>query len=153
MPSREESRSFWQQHDYKVLAPWVTWDNAAEAMKTTPAMQAVPVQSGITSPLPGATIAVDEDTVDVCGYAWSGGGRAIVRVDLTADGGQTWCSADLEHGSSDSASAAGDSDRNWAWTLWTATVPVPTAAKGKVSSCVPALAWRGWRIYLYFWLL
>ena len=27
------------------------------------------------------------------GYAWSGGGRSILRVDLTADGGKTWTQA------------------------------------------------------------
>ncbi len=46
------------------------------------------------------------------GYAWAGGGRRIVRVDLTADGGRTWTSADaLEQ---DTA----HSPRHWSWTLW-----------------------------------
>ena len=32
----------------------------------------------------------------VCqGYAWSGGGRGIVRVDVSADGGATWHTAQL----------------------------------------------------------
>ncbi len=49
----------------------------------------------------------------VCeGYAWSGGGRRIIRVDLTADGGKTWTSAD---------SLVQDTarhPRHWGWTLW-----------------------------------
>jgi hypothetical protein len=46
------------------------------------------------------------------GYAWSGGGRRIIRVDLTADGGKTWTSAD---------SLVQDTarhPRHWGWTLW-----------------------------------
>ena len=32
----------------------------------------------------------------VKGYAWSGGGQGIIRVDVSADGGQTWHVAELE---------------------------------------------------------
>jgi sulfite oxidase len=46
------------------------------------------------------------------GYAWAGGGRRIVRVDLTADGGQTWTSAD------DLVQDSVHSPRHWSWTLW-----------------------------------
>jgi hypothetical protein len=55
----------------------------------------------------------DTNFLVVCeGYAWAGGGRRIVRVDLTADGGRTWTSADaLEQ---DTA----HSPRHWSWTLW-----------------------------------
>ena len=31
----------------------------------------------------------------VRGYAFSGGGHAIVRVDVSADGGKTWQTAEL----------------------------------------------------------
>ena len=37
----------------------------------------------------------DED-VTVQGYALAGGGRAVVRVDVSADGGDTWISAELK---------------------------------------------------------
>ena len=35
----------------------------------------------------------DDDQVVVSGYAWAGGGRRILRVDLTGDGGNTWTQA------------------------------------------------------------
>ncbi len=31
----------------------------------------------------------------VKGYAWSGGGQGIIRVDVSADGGKTWHDAQL----------------------------------------------------------
>ena len=68
----------------------------------------MPVTSSITS------CVKDEETGDllVKGYAWSGGGRKILRVDLTSDGGRTWVTADNVH--QDSARHP----RHWGWTLW-----------------------------------
>ena len=48
----------------------------------------------------------------VRGYAWSGGGRKILRVDLTSDGGRTWVTADKM--TRDTARHP----RHWGWTLW-----------------------------------
>ena len=56
------------------------------------------MQSGICSPPPGASLRLDElgeQGVEVKGYAYSGGGRGIVRVDVTADGGKSWVVARL----------------------------------------------------------
>jgi len=50
----------------------------------------MPVVSAITSPLPHAKVDRFDGTVEVKGYSWSGGGRGIIRVDVSADGGKTW---------------------------------------------------------------
>lgn len=56
------------------------------------------------------------------GYAYSGGGRKIVRVDVSVDGGATWQAADkLE-------SDAAEHPKAWGWSLWTARVAVPNGA-------------------------
>ncbi|OAA54956.1 sulfite oxidase [Niveomyces insectorum RCEF 264] len=65
--------------------------------------------------------------VAVTGYAYSGGGRSIIRVDVSVDGGRTWDQAELL----DRKTAPGDSPeertgrhmvargrRDWAWTRW-----------------------------------
>merc|ERR1712112_258788 len=52
------------------------------------------------------------DYVIVTGYAWAGGGRKIIRVDLTGDGGNTWTQA--HNLVQDSARLP----RHWGWTLW-----------------------------------
>ena len=36
------------------------------------------------------------DDIQVHGYAFSGGGQSIIRVDVSADGGATWTTAELE---------------------------------------------------------
>ena len=57
------------------------------------------------------------------GYAYSGGGRKIVRVDISADGGKTWRAVD--NLVSDDAAHP----QAWGWTLWSADVEVPKGAK------------------------
>lgn len=47
------------------------------------------------------------------GYALSGGGRRIDRVDLSFDEGKTWVMADLHR-----LHDYGDEPRHYAWTLW-----------------------------------
>lgn len=58
-----------------------------------------------------------EKKIKVSGYAWSGGGRKIVRVDVSADGGATWLTADLEHADKTKKVVEVDG-REWAWALW-----------------------------------
>lgn len=120
----EESTSFWQRKDYKALGPATDW--ASPDLERARSIQEMPVQAAVLRPLPrgGAEAAVVDGTrpVAVEGYAWSGGGRGIARVDVSADGGATWQEAELrdESGQRDG--------RHWAWVLWHASVPVPAGA-------------------------
>ena len=50
----------------------------------------MPVVSAISSPLARAKVERFDGSIEVQGYAWSGGGRDIIRVDVSADGGKTW---------------------------------------------------------------
>lgn len=116
--TKEESPSHWQQNDYKGFSPSTDWDTVD--FSKSPSIQELPVTSAICSPSPGENVKLNKDgTVTVKGYAWSGGGRKIVRVDLTADGGKTWSTASF----TDQDPA--ERPLHWAWTLWTAQLPVP----------------------------
>ncbi|KAM3935203.1 sulfite oxidase, mitochondrial isoform 2-T2 [Leptodactylus fuscus] len=116
----EESSSHWQQNDYKGFNPCVDWDTVD--FTSAPAIQDLPVQSAITDPRPGETITPDDDgKVTIKGYAWSGGGREIVRVDVSLDGGKTWKVADL----------IGEQKKgpSWAWKLWKLEAAIPLEEK------------------------
>lgn len=114
--SSEESNSHWQQNDYKGFSPSTDWDTVD--FTKSPAIQNMPVTSAICTPKQGDKVAVDGNgCVTVKGYAWSGGGNKVVRVDVTADGGRTWQNAELKQ--EDTAPG-----RHFGWTLWTATIPV-----------------------------
>ncbi|XP_058678067.1 sulfite oxidase, mitochondrial [Ammospiza caudacuta] len=115
--SPEESPSHWQQNDYKGFCPSVDWDSVD--FGAAPAIQELPVQSAITEPRPGAAVPAGELTVK--GYAWSGGGREVVRVDVSLDGGRTWREAEL--------GPRPERGRGWAWALWELRAPVPAGAR------------------------
>uniref|UniRef100_H2ZCZ7 Sulfite oxidase n=1 Tax=Ciona savignyi TaxID=51511 RepID=H2ZCZ7_CIOSA len=126
----DESTSHWQMNDYKAFSPSTTFETAN--YKKAPSIQEMPVISAISVPKPGSIIDPEDGMVEVKGYAWSGGGRDIMRVDVSADGGNTWQEASLTKDDPD----ADDSAHCWAWTLWTAEVPV---AAGKVEIICKAI--------------
>ena len=113
--SQEECNSHWQQKDYKSFNPSVDWNTvdwtSAPAIQvdtyvpytdldrgmTSLREQETPITAAITDPSPEDTLFAGQKEVIVRGYAWAGGGKGVIRVDITADGGQNWTSADLQH--------------------------------------------------------
>lgn len=123
--SQEESPSFWQQKDYRGFPPNVDYDTENFFDFAGEAIQELPVQSAIVQPNDGATVVLQDldsaaAVLPVQGYAWSGGGRNIVRVDVSTDGGHTWTPAKLHH-----AARKQRYNRAWAWTPWELEVQVP----------------------------
>ncbi|RKO87915.1 Oxidoreductase, molybdopterin-binding domain-containing protein [Blyttiomyces helicus] len=119
--SDEESESHWQRNDYKGFSPSA---GGTVDYSTAHSIQSMPVQSAILTPAEGARVAPANDpghTVRVAGYALSGAGRGVFRVDVSSDGGRTWVDARLQ----EPDQAWG---RRWAWTLWEADVPVASDA-------------------------
>lgn len=111
--SEEESPSQWQQRDYKCFGPNDTekpnWERA-------PAIQETPVQSAITRMRREKGTGETHDVV-IEGYAFSGGGRKIIRVDLSIDDGLTWDQAETD------IDPVNGGCRDWSWKRWTYTVP------------------------------
>ena len=127
--SKDESPSHWQQNDYKGFGPSEDWDTAD--FKKAVSIQDYPIQSAILQPQDGDTIS-DSEEITVKGYAWSGGGRGIIRVDVSVDGGKTWQKADLQQ-------AKQHLYKQWAWTLWEANIALPPGHVGKVEVCCKAV--------------
>ena len=120
--SDEESSSQWQQRDYKCFGPNqashdVDWSKA-------PAIQELPVQSAFTHIQDIKkddkellkVYGLNEDAVYLQGYAHSGGGRDIIRVDVSSDEGKTWRQAELIEDEQQGAKA-------WSWKRWRLAVP------------------------------
>lgn len=118
--SDKESESFWQQKDYKMFNP----SKSIETADTTKAkaLQEFPVQSAICSPANGSDVD-GKRMVEVKGYALSGGGRQVIRVDVSVDGGKEWIEGELIKPVQQVV------NRNWSWSLWTVKVPVTEAAR------------------------
>lgn len=116
--SEVESPSHWQQKDYRAFSPGVDFGDKLD-WKSVPAIQEYPIQSAFCIPTPDTKVERAERTIDVAGYAWSGGGRGIIRVEVSADGGKTWQSAELEQDPQQ------DLDHMWAWTFFRTSVTIP----------------------------
>ncbi|KAI1823296.1 Oxidoreductase, molybdopterin-binding domain-containing protein [Xylaria intraflava] len=119
--SDEESTTTWQRKDYKCFGPNETkqdWDKYKS-------IQVMPITSAITrtrlKPEGNKTPAPRQEpratasgrVVQVEGYAYSGGGREIQRVDISLDGGTTWDQANLVN---DAKQEQGS--RAWCWKRW-----------------------------------
>ena len=100
--SEDEADGTWQKGlSYKGLAPYIKDAKDIDLNKVYP-INEPPVQSFIVS----------QDTKNIKGIAWSGGGRNINRVDVSLDDGKTWNQAILKEGSEQPYGKA------WAWTFW-----------------------------------
>ena len=109
--SREESSAFWQKEDYKSFSPSQGWEGLD--FDTAPAVMSTPVQSAITN----VGFSDDKTYAIVEGYAFSGGGNRIIRVDVSPDGGKTWVTADF-----DSDDETFKYRETYAWVLWKAVI-------------------------------
>lgn len=123
--SHEESHALWQRKDYKVFPPWQDWDKTD--WDSMPAMQEMPVSSAICDPPAGPLQLLEGQTsVAVKGWAWSGGGRGIARVEISADGGRNWMPTEITASPADPSPSR---SRSWGWTLWRVDVPLPQGAQ------------------------
>ena len=108
----QPSDNYFQAADYRLLPP--------DADPTRPgqgfALGPVGLTSAILSPDDGASMAAGP--TDVAGYAFTGDGRAVVRVDVSPDGGQTWIQASID-----------DAAGRWAWQQWHATLDLPSGCR------------------------
>jgi len=117
--SNEESQSIWHQKDYKCFGPNET--SASIDWNKAPSIMEFPVQSAITKVIETSARSIDgtvqDSTMTIAGYAHSGGGRRIVRVDVSTDDGKTWKQAELLHQDESLG------HRAWSWTQWRLVVP------------------------------
>jgi len=98
----------WDGHYQRVAYRLVPADAAVGPGVGVP-LGPVALTSEIVSPADGAD--VPAGPLEVTGYAFAGGERPVVRVDVSADGGASWAQAELL-----------DDLGRWAWRRWRATV-------------------------------
>uniref|UniRef100_A0A5S6R0Q7 sulfite oxidase n=1 Tax=Trichuris muris TaxID=70415 RepID=A0A5S6R0Q7_TRIMR len=87
--SNQESESPWQRIDYKMDPPIP--QRAGIDFSELQAIQELPVMSAICSPTDDQTFPAGTTEVNVQGYAWSGGGRQIIRVEVSSDNASFFC--------------------------------------------------------------
>jgi len=122
----EECQGFFMQKDYKMFPPSVNWENINWSTRK-PQMD-FPVQCAICS-LEDSNI-VKPGKITIKGYAVSGGGRGIERVDVSIDGGKTWLEASRFQKAGIPYDADDDSSSDkWAWVFFEVITEVPQNAE------------------------
>lgn len=127
--SHEESNSHWQRNDYKSFSPNVGMFNLDYSQAIS--IQEMPVQSAICDPSDGDKVKLrfkdgSKPIIPIKGYAYSGGGKMIVRVDVSIDGGSTWLTANLDDLPRQTDGNPDFTARNrcWSWTRWSLDLPI-----------------------------
>lgn len=116
--SKQESIYHWQHH-YKPFLSAQKWNDVN--FNDLPSIQDMPVQAAICDPPNDFKIDHSARRISVSGYAWSGGGRSILFVELSVDGGKTWKPVILNKNDQREGSA-------YAWTLWQSEIDIPNGS-------------------------
>ncbi|HKR03922.1 MAG TPA: molybdopterin-dependent oxidoreductase [Bacteroidia bacterium] len=101
------SDNYFQAHAYQLFPPQASAETVD--WKSGLQLSELSVNCVITAPkegeiLPGKNILVQ-------GFAMSGGGKKIARVDVSSNGGETWTTAVITEGNG-----------HWAWVFWEANI-------------------------------
>ncbi|CAM9153461.1 unnamed protein product, partial [Heterosigma akashiwo] len=118
-----ESDNHYHYHDNRVLPPQIDADTALADRwwyKPEYIINDLNINSAITSPAHDevVTLARGQTTYTCKGYAYSGGGRRVTRVELSFDEGDTWELAALTH--PERPTRAG---KSWCWCFWEYAAP------------------------------
>ena len=116
----QPSGAHYQAADYKLYPPDMRPETEDLARGIT--IEAMPLNSAICEPACGTSLAAGR--VEIRGYAVASD-RAVVRVDLSGDGGRTWIQAEIEP----------EAASRWSWTFWHGTLDLPA---GERELCVRA---------------
>ncbi|CAL9779047.1 unnamed protein product [Musa acuminata subsp. burmannicoides] len=122
----QESDSHYHYKDNRVLPSHVDAELAnAEAWWYKPEyiINELNINSVITTPGHDEILPINAFTTQrpytMRGYAYSGGGRKVTRVEVTLDGGETWLVCALDH-----AEKPNKYGKHWCWCFWSLEVEV-----------------------------
>mmetsp|Transcript_8925 Transcript_8925/g.10333 ORF Transcript_8925/g.10333 Transcript_8925/m.10333 type:complete len:582 (+) Transcript_8925:153-1898(+) len=120
-----ESHNCYHYWDNKYLPPQVTSEIAAKDgwwYKQEYIINELSLNSLITRPLHDERLPIASNigkTMEIGGYAHSGGGRKVTRVELSIDEGVTWDLAKISR-----EEKPNDYGKYWCWVWWTFELPV-----------------------------
>ena len=132
----EPSNNFYHFRDNRILPPHVTPEIAdSEGWWERPEFifNELNINSAISSPAHGERMSSGVGLFTVKGYAYSGGGRSITRVEVSIDGGYTWSLADHQLPCRPTMY-----QKQWCWALWSFEID---ASKLRGASEIMCRAW------------
>ncbi|XP_020109409.1 nitrate reductase [NADH]-like [Ananas comosus] len=122
----EESDSYYHYHDNRVLPSHVDAELAnAEDWWHKPEyiINELNINSVITTPCNDEILPINALTTlspyTIRGYAYSGGGRKVTRVEVTLDGGESWVVCAVDH-----REKPNKFGKYWCWCFWSVDVEI-----------------------------
>eukprot|EP01051_Picozoa_sp_SAG22_P003114 SAG22_NODE_147_length_17533_cov_46.384536_13_plen_398_part_00 len=153
----EPSVSHYHFFDNRIMPPHVTPDMAKEEgwwFRPEYLFNQLNINSAIAAPANGETLplAAGYEKYAIKGYAYSGGGRKVTRVELSFDLGLSWHLAKLSHPEVEQSHAPRQNSKYWCWCFFEYTVEtislvqckeIRSRAWDEASNCQPAnLTWN-----------
>ena len=120
-----ETKNHYHYHDNRILPPHITAEESLKGnwwYKPEYIFNELNINSAMSSPDHNETLSIAKNIqkdYECVGYAYTGGGRKITRVEVSTDGGVHWELAEL-----DRKEKPTDYDMNWCWVWWTYKIRV-----------------------------
>ena len=134
-----ETKNHYHYHDNRILPPHITAEESLTGgwwYKPEYIFNELNINSAISAPDHNETLSIAKN-IDkeyaVSGYSYTGGGRAISRVEVSTDGGVHWELAEIER-----KEQPNDYGMYWCWIWWTFKLKVADLVGCKEIWC------RGW---------
>lgn len=114
-----ETKNHYHYHDNRILPPHVTAEQSLSEQwwyRPEYIFNELNINSAIASPLHNEELSIAKNidkVYNVSGYAYTGGGRLITRVEISTDNGTNWQLATL-----DRKEEPTDYGMYWCWTWW-----------------------------------
>ncbi|KAH9321358.1 hypothetical protein KI387_015997, partial [Taxus chinensis] len=131
--STKDSDSYYHYRDNRVLPSHVDADSALSQgwwYKPEYLINELNINSAITTPSHEEILPINSATTQtpytVKGYAYSGGGRKVTRVEITFDGGETWKLCTINRPEKPTKYG-----KHWCWCFWEVDVEVMELLGGK----------------------
>lgn len=141
----EPSDNYYHFFDNRIMPPHVDAELAkAEGWWYKPEylFNQLNINSAISKPEHGELIPMGKEKTYKCkGYAYTGGGRKITRVELTLDGGNLWKLCNVSY-PEEVFSSAPKNGRYWCWVFW--EIEVSVLALVRALSNTGEIACRAW---------
>mmetsp|Transcript_2470 Transcript_2470/g.3713 ORF Transcript_2470/g.3713 Transcript_2470/m.3713 type:complete len:886 (-) Transcript_2470:225-2882(-) len=120
-----ETKNHYHYHDNRILPPHITAEESLEGKwwyKPEYIFNELNINSAVSKPDHNEKISIKRDigkVYEMAGYAYTGGGRKITRVEISIDGGVNWELADIDYKEKPT-----DYGMYWCWVWWKFSLPV-----------------------------
>jgi len=131
-----ETKNHYHYHDNRILPPHIVAEESLKGgwwYKPEYIFNELNINSAMSAPDHNETLSIAENIgkdYEVAGYAYTGGGRMISRVEVSVDGGINWELVDL-----DRKEQPNDYGMYWCWTWWSFKLKVADLVGCKEIMC------------------